>query len=129
MPLQQHLAMAQIIPGVSRAPTFGLYQRIPQQQEHQLIPQQQEHQLIPQEQEHQLIPQQQEHQIQETQPEKRWCHIGTAEPRVMMKSNRIATNEQSYSSQDEIIEELNDRGQGDHPGCRLQFNIQGGVLR
>jgi hypothetical protein len=23
MPLQQHLAMAQIIPGVSRAPTFG----------------------------------------------------------------------------------------------------------
>src|SRR5207245_5463128 len=50
-----------------------------QQQEHQLI-QQQEHQLI-QQQEHQLI-QQQEHQIQETQPVKRWCHLGTAAPRV-----------------------------------------------
>ena len=63
LPLQQHLAMAQIIPGAARAPTFG---SVPanttagapantQQQEHQLI-QQQEHQLI-QQQEHQLIQQ------------------------------------------------------------------------
>jgi hypothetical protein len=53
------------------------------------------YQLIPQQQEHQLIPQQQEHQMQEIQPVRRWCHIGSAEPRVMMKSNRIATNERS----------------------------------
>jgi hypothetical protein len=94
-------------------------QLIQQQQERQLIQQQQERQLIQQQQERQLI-QQVYHsittlpdhisnysyeilsfyntlvEIQETQPANRWCHIGTAEPRVMMKSNRIAANERSY---------------------------------